>query len=498
MGVFTVDNLLVGTTFEDVAISGGAPSISPIPDQSIAANSSTGPIPFTVNDVETPAASLVPSADSDNQTLIPDSPANIVFGGAGSDRTVNIIPASGQQGIANIAVIVTDTSGLSATSMVHVVVGAPTIQPVADQTTPSGTPFAPITISVNDNETPGSLSVVPSSSNQSLIQDSGLNVTGGGTTRTLQITPQPGQTGVSEITLTLSDGTHTVTTKFRAAVSPNLGVILSENFDYPDGLLMESSGYRWLVYSPAPASNDCWVASGKLTLSHTNYDDVHAYFKDTVSFSGTSGAILYSSFKVNFSQLPIGSGGGYFAFFKETGNSQFRGRVFAQTNGAAAGKFRLAISNGGFTQQSLPRDLSLDTEYVVVTRFNTVTGIATLWVNPSSPESENVSGVDFASATELFTYAFRQSNGDRVGTLTVDDLAVGTSWSDVVTYIPPTPIPLNIVRNPNGTVTLTWSDPAFKLEESTSLSGGWTRLDSAVSGHTVTATDTKFYRLATP
>ena len=55
------------------------PTISSIPDQTIVQNSSTGPIPFTVGDAETPAANLQLSAASSNPGLIPNQ--NIVFGG---------------------------------------------------------------------------------------------------------------------------------------------------------------------------------------------------------------------------------------------------------------------------------------------------------------------------------------------------------------------------------------------------------------------------------
>lgn len=495
MGTFTVDNLLIGTTFDDVAVSGGAPSISPIPDQSIAANASTGPIGFTVADVETPAQNLIVTATSDNTALIPNNPANLVLGGTGSDRTITVIPSAGQQGVANILVLVTDGDSLSTSESFQVVVGSPGIDPIASQMTRVGTAFAPVGISVSDAETPNSLIVTATSGNQALISDSGLVISGTGTSRTLQITAEPGQTGVAVITVSVSDSVHTVNTTFKAAVSPSLGLILADTFTYPDGVMQESSGYFWLAYSGSD-SNDLFVAEGKVQLGNTNYQDVHAFYSNSITLGANSGAILYSSFKVNFNSLPVGSGGGYFAFFKDSGTSQFRARVFAQTNGAAPGKFRLAISNGGFSQQNYPQDLSLGTEYTVVTRYNTLTGLATLWVNPANESGASVSGIDYANVPDLMTYAFRQDRGDSPGVITVDDLAVGTSWSDVYSYVPPDSIPLDIVKNGDGSITLNWSNPAFKLQERSSLStGSWTTLEAATTGYTVSATGSKFYRL---
>ena len=62
---------------------GAAPTISDIPDQSMTVNTATPAVPFTVNDTDTPAASLTLSGGSSNPTLVPTN--NIVFGGSGGD-----------------------------------------------------------------------------------------------------------------------------------------------------------------------------------------------------------------------------------------------------------------------------------------------------------------------------------------------------------------------------------------------------------------------------
>ncbi len=88
------------------------PVISAITNRSIGVNSSVGPIPFTIGDAETPAASLAVSGSSGNTTLVPN--ANIVFGGSGSNRTVTVTPAANQSGSAIITVTTTDSGGLAA------------------------------------------------------------------------------------------------------------------------------------------------------------------------------------------------------------------------------------------------------------------------------------------------------------------------------------------------------------------------------------------------
>ncbi|MBI4325065.1 MAG: VCBS repeat-containing protein [Chloroflexi bacterium] len=97
------------------------PTVSATGPHGTQKNTPTPPIPFTVNDVETPAANLLLSKNSSNPTLVPLS--GIVFGGGGSSRTVTITPATDQTGTADITIIVTDADGLSASTTFTLAVG---------------------------------------------------------------------------------------------------------------------------------------------------------------------------------------------------------------------------------------------------------------------------------------------------------------------------------------------------------------------------------------
>ena len=67
------------------------PTISNVTDKTTDQNTASGPLAFTIGDVETAAAALTVSATSANTTLVPT--ANIVFGGTGASRTVTVTPA---------------------------------------------------------------------------------------------------------------------------------------------------------------------------------------------------------------------------------------------------------------------------------------------------------------------------------------------------------------------------------------------------------------------
>jgi hypothetical protein len=122
------------------------PSISSIANQTITAGTSTGPLSFTVGDLETSAGSLMVTGSSSNPTLVPSS--GIIFGGSGSSRTITVTPAGGQTGTATITVTVSDGSLTKSTSFGLTVNALPA--PVVALTAPAnGASYtAPATISL--------------------------------------------------------------------------------------------------------------------------------------------------------------------------------------------------------------------------------------------------------------------------------------------------------------------------------------------------------------
>jgi hypothetical protein len=107
------------------------PTITQVPNQTIIANTSTGPLAFTIGDAETPAAALTLTATSDAPLLVPLS--NIVFGGNGSSRTIAVAPAANQTGTATIGVQVNDTNGGSATIQFTVTVHGGSASSILDR-----------------------------------------------------------------------------------------------------------------------------------------------------------------------------------------------------------------------------------------------------------------------------------------------------------------------------------------------------------------------------
>ncbi|GAB4167896.1 MAG: hypothetical protein Fur0032_06040 [Terrimicrobiaceae bacterium] len=89
-----------------VTVFNSPPTISDIADQVVTQGVSTGALTFTVGDTETAAASLVVTATSSNQTLVPN--ANLALGGSAANRSLVVTPATNQSGTATVSVTVSD------------------------------------------------------------------------------------------------------------------------------------------------------------------------------------------------------------------------------------------------------------------------------------------------------------------------------------------------------------------------------------------------------
>ena len=79
---------------------------------------------------------------------------------------------------------------------------------------------APLPLTVSDAETvAAALALTATSSNQPLVPNANITLAGSGASRTVKLTPAPGQTGTAVITLTVSDGMLNAADTFTIAVT---------------------------------------------------------------------------------------------------------------------------------------------------------------------------------------------------------------------------------------------------------------------------------------
>lgn len=358
IGRFTLDDLVVATSFAEALSGNESPSITDIPDQQIGEGASTAALPFVIGDAETAASALTVTVRASNSNLV----QSISLGGSLSNRTVTVV--------------------------------------------------AP-----------------------------------------------PGQTGTTTITVFVTDGTTTNSDSFVLTVISSL--LFSDDFSYTPGPLITNGTPPWTHHS-GNTTGEIQVASGKITLSAAQTEDVNVILPNG-PFATNSGAVLYASFLVNFSQRPT-SGGDYIAHFN-TGTP--RCRVFANTANAGTGKFRLGISNGGSSiSEQLAIDLATNTTHLVVLRYNPATGISTVWANPSVETDPGTNATDSAAVTSVSAFALREDTA--IGTFTVDDVRVGLTFAAVAGSLPSLridPLPANKVR-------IAWPAPStgFTLQTNGNLS----------------------------
>jgi hypothetical protein len=143
-----------------------------------------------------------------------------------------------------------------------------------------------------------------------------------------------------------------------------------------------------------------------------------------------------------------------------------------------------------------PQDLSPNQSHVLISRYNTATAEAVLWVDPASESSLKVSATDTSTTITAYGVAFRQSTG--IGSTSIDELVIGSTFAEVFTTVAPSPIPLSIQQVGSNAV-LTWSNPQFNLQASSLVTGNYTNVPGATSPYTNAASaDQKYFRLIYP
>ena len=263
-------------------------------------------------------------------------------------------------------------------------------------------------------------------------------------------------------------------------------VVFQDNFNYPAGALTNGT---W-VAGAGNSLNSTILAngSGAITIGYgaTTSDQPRAFFTNgfvstpsapnfpnpVFYFPSNSPAIaLYAGFTINLSGNA--SSGTYIAYFADT-NFDFTARIY--TTNAPGGGYQLAIQNAGtFISTNLnghnllnPVVLSAGQNYQVIVRYVNSSGLATLWVNPTTETfTGNSNSTDSTSMTctgqatvgggapGTSPAAFGLRNASGVGEITISQLVIGTAFADVVPASygsnPPL-IPVQPQDNPYGFV----------------------------------------------
>ena len=494
---------LVTISADAITNANTPPTITAIPDQTVEDTFGSN-VTFTVGDIETPAGSLSVTAVSLDPTVSVGLAVNNL--GSGSRQLV-ISSSLGNSANVNVPILVTVTDGNGDSTVTWFTL---TITPANTPPVISGlmntnmignsTLVMPFTLT-DDHTAPATITPTVFSGNTTLVSNDVAHVSlgGSGANRTLTITPVTNQFGTVPITISASDGSLITSPTYILVVRPNTNVVLIDNFNYDGtGAIISQSGGFWQTHSGTPGQMQ--VGSGVVTVDGVNNtEDVNAPLIGQ-PYTTNSGAVLYSRYVVNYKTLP-GTAGSYFGHFKDNTIYGFIARVWAFTNGAAPGNYRIGIANSaGTSTTAVPvlQDLVLNSNYVVVTRLVLSNEFSTVWINPTSESSPSVTDTTDITANEvnIYSYAFRESTADE-GILTVSNFSVALSFAAATGMVLPAQLNIQLINNQ---AVLTWSDPSFSLQSSTNVTGPYTTISGANSGFTTNTTSgsTKFFRLYHP
>jgi hypothetical protein len=219
------------------------------------------------------------------------------------------------------------------------------------------------------------------------------------------------------------------------------------------------------------------------------------YYTDFTS--QTTGSV-YSSFVLNVSSLgSLGTTGGYFTGFIQSGSTSLFGATVWTRLSTTAGRYNVGISTRSNSAVIwLATDLTPGTPCFIVAAYDIVTGtgndVCRIWLNTSAiggsepaADATSVAGTDLTSAARLF---LRQDNTANTPFIEIDEMRVGTTWASVTPSGAPTPtlsaIPTTVPDFGNINVGSNSTSQSF------ALSGA--NLTGAPGNITVTAPSTDF------
>ena len=165
---------------------------------------------------------LIVTASSSNPALIANPV--VTYTSPNTTGKISFTPVAGTGGAATITVTVNDGAANNNTATRTFTVSVnrtPVIAAIADESITVGSVLPPISFTISDSETAAnSLTLSAASDNQSLLRNADITFGGSGGNRTVTLTPLADQTGVAQITLTVSDGQTSAQRTFQFTVNP--------------------------------------------------------------------------------------------------------------------------------------------------------------------------------------------------------------------------------------------------------------------------------------
>ncbi|MDB4533449.1 hypothetical protein N9242_01155 [Vicingaceae bacterium] len=203
-------------------------------------------------------------------------------------------------------------------------------------------------------------------------------------------------------------------------------VIKFDNFVYPDGSLVPNGG--WANHSGT--AGDLQVVNEQVVVQHgTPSEDAN------LGFAAVAGNIYYGlDFSVSATGQILGTDNEYFAHFRNAFDFSARLDVVPALGG---GDYTVGIASDDSVADAIwATDLTFETTYRAVVRYDQDANIAELWIDAALSTDTSILGDDQADPGDsVNSFALRQSDSDLNETVIVDNLVVGTTFEDVVSGV---------------------------------------------------------------
>ncbi|MCX7550995.1 DUF6130 family protein [Xanthomarina sp. F2636L] len=243
--------------------------------------------------------------------------------------------------------------------------------------------------------------------------------------------------GSHTIDLELVDNSHNpltppVTANVTFTVYEVQALPLSEHFDYTVGENLADQS-AWTNYF---SGDDVVISAGNLSYSTLNGSGNSISFDGSgadpvVDYTPTSNGKIYSSFMLQVDALDTSAIDGYFAVLRTDGGD-YAGRLWISPTSATT--FRIGVSSGAALTAINTTDHNVGDVVFVVFNYDIDNNEVNAWVNPTLGGAEPAADLNDTSSSSGNTFTqflIRQDNNTKTPFMIMDELRIGTSWTDV-------------------------------------------------------------------
>ncbi|HXJ72778.1 MAG TPA: immunoglobulin domain-containing protein, partial [Candidatus Dormibacteraeota bacterium] len=233
------------------------PTLNGLTSVTLQANTSSGPLPFTINDVDSDVALVTVQASSSLPSLLP--PGALILSGSGANRTITITPATNQTGTAVVTLVARDNGAASSSRSFRVTVRGSSAGPVitSQPVSRAATNGATVVFSV------GASGAAPLTYQW---RHDGNDIAGAsGSTLTLANVQAADAGSYSAVVRNTSGSVTSAEATLRIVEAPRITALSRQSPTTVDISFTSTAGARCVVEYQDPADSTAWLALPALT-----------------------------------------------------------------------------------------------------------------------------------------------------------------------------------------------------------------------------------------